>query len=154
MIYNTSETYESFVPIYDAVPETWEEGRKFLVEQLKKISEGVNNREIGFLLQEQLLTGKQLFKLPNTPDEFRSVFRKVVDCSPLIVGVNPPIAHGINFNDRFTLIDLWVAGTDSVAFLASVITDINVTMDATNLNITSPRDYDRALAIIEYCLEV
>ena len=45
-----SQTLESYVPVYDVVPEKWEEARPFLVEQLKKISEGVNTREIGFFL--------------------------------------------------------------------------------------------------------
>ncbi len=32
------QQFDSFVPVYDTVPEQWEDARQFLVEQLKKIS--------------------------------------------------------------------------------------------------------------------
>lgn len=149
----TSQNFESYVPVYDSVPEKWEEARPFLVEQLKKISEGVNAREIGFYLDQELLSGKQFIGTDTTPQQYRDVFRKVIPTGALIVGVNT-IAHGVNFDARFTLIDLWVAGTDRVGLLASVITDDNVTMDATNVVINSPRAYTVGYIFIEYTLEV
>jgi hypothetical protein len=54
-----SQEFESYVPVYDTVPEQWEDARAFLVEQLKKISNAVNVREIGWLLDEELLSGKR-----------------------------------------------------------------------------------------------
>jgi ketosteroid isomerase-like protein len=52
------------------------------------------------------------------------------------------------------LIDLWVAATNSSTFNAVVITDDNVTMNATNIVITSPGNFDRAFCVIEYLLEI
>lgn len=154
----TSQVFESYVPVYDTVPEKWEEAREFLVEHLKKISNAVNVREIGFLLDEELLSGKSFIPgvtIPgNNPSNFRSVLRKVVDVSPLIVGVNAGVPHGITFDANFTLIDLWVAGTNSSTFTARVISGNDVIMDAMNIVITSPQAFDRAFAFIEYIQEL
>lgn len=153
----SSQEFESYVPVYDAVPEKWEEARPFLVEHLKKISNAVNIREIGWLLDEELLSGKQFIpgiNLTGTNQQFRTVLRKVIDVSPLVAGVNPPFLHGIVFDVNFTLIDLWVSGTDSVAFTARRITGNDVIMNATQLLITSPQAFDRAFAFVEYIQEL
>jgi hypothetical protein len=153
----TSQVFESFVPVYDVVPEKWEDAREFLVEQLKKISNAVNIREIGWLLDEELLSGKQFIPALNNDTgemgQARAVFRKVVDVSPLAAGVNPGVAHGITIDANFTLIDLWVGATNSAAFTSQIITDSNVTLDVTDIIITSPGAFDRAFCFIEYILE-
>jgi len=153
----SSQEFESFVPVYDVVPEKWEDCREFLVEHLKKISNAVNAREIGFFLDEELLSGKAFIPgvtLPgNNPGTFRQIFRKVIDVAPLIAGANA-VAHGITFDVNFTLIDCWVAATDSVGFTAIEMVYPEVTLDALNININSPGVYDRAYAVLEYCLEV
>lgn len=151
----SSQDLESYVPVYDTVPEKWEEGRMFLVEHLKKITNALNVREIGWFLDEELLSGKQFIPIPNpgSPKEFRSVFRIVVDVAPLVVGANVK-PHGITVDVNFTLVDLWVAATNSVAFTSEVITDTNVTLDVTNININSPGAFDRAFCVIEYMREI
>ena len=153
----SSQEFESYVPVYDVVPEKWEDARPFLVEVLKKITNGVNAREIGFFLDEELLSGKAFIPgvtvMGNNPGIFRQVFRKVVDVAPLVVGANA-VAHGITIDVNFTLIDCWVAATDSVGFTAIEMVYPEVTLDATNININSPAAYDRAWCVIEYLLEV
>jgi hypothetical protein len=152
-----SQNFESYVPVYDVVPESWEDARQFLVEQLKKISNAVNIREIGWFLDEESLSGKQFIPSSvNTSGEmqqFRSVFRIVVNVGPLVVGPNT-IAHNIVVDVNFTLVDLWVAATNSTTPIAQVITDSNVTIDATNINIISPGVFDRAFCVIEYLQEI
>ena len=154
----SSQEFESFVPVYDTVPEKWEDARTFLVEQLKKISNAVNIRTIGWLLDQELLSGQAFIPgatVPgNNPGLFRQVLRKVVDVSPLVAGLNAGVNHGITFDANFTLIDLWVAGTDSVGFTARDISGNDVIMNATQLVITSPQAFDRAFAFIEYCQEL
>ena len=56
-----NQSFETFVPVYDTVPEKWEDARQFLVEHLKKISNAVNAREICWYLNENVLSGKQFF---------------------------------------------------------------------------------------------
>lgn len=153
----SSQDFESYVPLYDAVPDKWEEAKPFLVEVLRKITNGVNNREIGFFLDEELLSGKSFIPgatLPgNNPGLMRQILRKVIDVSPLIAGANV-FNHGILFDINFTLIDLWICGTNSVTFTARRITGNDVIMNATQLLITSPQAFDRGFAIIEYMQEL
>ena len=155
MTIDSSQIYEALIPVYDAVPEKWEEARPFFVEQLKKIAEGTNNREIGWLLNEQLLTGKQFIPVQTDPLQYRQVFRKVIPfVGGLAIGANS-VAHGIIFDENFTLIDLWVSATNSTTFVATTMSDPdNVDMNVTDVLVTSPGVYDRAYAFIEYTLEI
>lgn len=150
----SSQNLESFLPLYDQIPYEWSEAQQFLVEQMRLIAEAVNARSIGFYLEEQLLSGKQFTGLSTSPQIYRDIFRKVVNVGPLAVGINT-IAHGINFDSNFTLINMWVAATKSTApFKATtIVSEPELYMDATDLKITSSSIYDRAYAIIEYILE-
>lgn len=151
---DTSQLFESYVPVYDAIPEKWEEARAFIVEQQKKHAEGINIRTIGWLLEEQLLTGQQFIPTQFDPIVYREVFRKVITFpSGLSAGANS-VAHGITFDVNFTLIDLWVSATNSTTFKAVTLSDDNVTMDATNVSVNSPGVFNRAYAFMEYCLEI
>ncbi len=155
---NDSTFFDSYLPVYDAIPESWEEAKPFLVEVLKKISNSVNVKEIGFFLDEELLSGKAFIPgatIPgNNPGEYRSVLRKVIDMGALVLGVNS-VPHGITFDENFTLIQLWVSATNSTAFIATTFSNEDtVIMDATNINVTSAGAYDRAFAFVEYIQEL
>lgn len=149
----SDQIFEAYLPVYDSVPEKWEDARVFFTEQLKRISNTVNLREIGWLLDEELLSGKAFIPGTTNNQEYRSVFRKVIDMGAIVVGANT-VPHGINFDSNFTLIDLWVSGTDSVAFSAGTYVAPDVEMDATNIVFTSPTAYDRAFAVCEYIQEL
>jgi hypothetical protein len=154
-----SQNFESYVPVYDAVPDKWEDARPFIVEQLKKISTGVNVRTIGFYLDEELLSGNQF--IPGvaalTPPiqaqpQFRQIFRKVIDFSPMTPGANSR-AHDIVFDANFTLIEIYGAATNTGALTADPITFASPAMDVTNVNVTSAGSYNRAFVVIHYLLE-
>ena len=146
---------DSYLPLYDTVPEKWEEAREFFIENLKKISETTNVREIGFFLDEELLSGKQFIPAATSNQEFRSIFRMVVDCSPLVAGVNT-FAHNITFDVNFTLMQLYAASTNSSTFVAQPIPNgaDTISLDATNVIITTAAAWDRCFAVIEYLLEI
>ena len=157
----SSQEFETYVPVYDTIPEAWEEAQPFLVEQLKKISNGVNAKTIGFLLDEELLSGQAFIPGVNNgtdssggSNQFRSVLRKVIDLGSLSMGLNAGVAHGIVFDANFTLIDLWVAATNSMTFMAQDISGNDVVMNATTIVVTSPAAFDRSFAFIEYCQEL
>jgi len=149
MTSQTSQTFESLLPVYDTVPEDWEQARQFLVENLRKITESTNIKEIGWYLDEELLTGAQF--IPTTPQQYRSIFRKVIDMGPVVAGVNTT-AHNINFDANFTLIKLYVSVTDSTGLTAFTVTD-DALIDATNVQVTLAAGFDKAFAIVEYLLE-
>lgn len=156
-----SQTFESYVPVYDTVPEKWEDARPFLVEQLKKISNGVNIREIGWYLDEELLSGKAYIPSVDqlaageTSQQYRQIFRKVIVFPSLIAGVNTQ-PHGITIDGNFTLIQLFASATDAVAFTGEPVPNGADTLsyDATNIYITTALAYTRGVAVIEYLLEL
>jgi hypothetical protein len=150
---DNSQIDEAYLPIYSYIPEDEGELRDFLVEQFRRISNAVNVREIGFFLNEQVLSGKQFIPGVNNNQAFRSVFRTVVDFSPLSTGTTSK-PHGITINSSFSLIDLWGSGTNASALTGNPINQPNITYDATNINITSAAAYTRCYAVIEYILEL
>lgn len=150
-----STFFDSYLPVYDAIPETWEEGRQFLVERLKEHANAINIRQIGWLLDEELLSGEQLFPGVNSPNDqtFRSVLRKVIDFGPLIVGVNS-MPHGVVVDANFTLIELYASATNAVALTGTPINQPNITYDAVNINITASAAFTRCLAFFSYVQEL
>lgn len=156
-----SQNFESYVPVYDVAPEKWEDGRAFLVEQLKKLATAINVREIGWLLDEELLTGKAFIPGTNnvmdggTSQQFRTVLRKVIVFPGLTVGLNTQ-PHGINVDANFSLIQLFGAATNAVAFTGEPLPNGSDTIsyDATRIIITVAAAYTRAWAIIEYIQEL
>lgn len=147
-----NQYFESYLPVYDSVPEKWDNARQFLVENLKKISNSSNVKEIGYFIDQEVVSGKQFIPGTGQPQEFRDVFRQVYNMSPVVAGANTK-AHGITFDDNFTLVDLWVSCTDSGDKVAATFAYSEVDIDVTNINFNSPRAYDRAFAVIEYLLE-
>lgn len=147
-----NQYFESYLPVYDSVPEKWDDARQFLVENLKKISDSANVKEIGYFIDQEVVSGKQFIQGTEQTQEFRDVFRQVYNMSPVVAGANTK-AHGITFDDNFTLVDLWVSCTDSGDKVAATFAYAEVDIDVTNINFNSPRAYDRAFAVIEYLLE-
>lgn len=154
-----SQVLESFLPVYDTMPQTWQEAQPVLVEQLKKISDAVNIREIGWYLDEELLSGKAFIPGTsvggNNPEEFRQIFRKVIVFGAITTGANSR-AHGIVFDGNFTLIQLWASATQNTGTLRAVTfsNPDTINMDDTNINITSDQAYNLCYAVVEYLLEV
>lgn len=155
-----SQELESYVPVYDTVPEKWEDARPFLVEQLKKISNGVNIREIGWYLDQELLSGKAFIPgaAPagnSSPQQYRQILRVVVDFGALAIGVNTK-AHNVLVNANFSLMQLYAAATNAVAMTGEPIPNgaDTITYDATNIIITVAAAYTRCWAVMEYIQEL
>ena len=150
----SSQEFESYVPVYDAIPEKWEESREFLVEHLKKISNGVNAREIGFYLDQELLSGKAFIpssiNVSGTSQQFRSILRKTFLFGPIVIGANTQ-AHGIVVDANFTLIQIFASGTNVGALTGDNIPDVGY--DVNNIIVTSTKVYDRCVIVLEYIQE-
>lgn len=156
-----SQILESYVPVYDMAPATWEEGRAFLAEQLKKLSNAINIREIGYFLDEELLSGKAFIPgINNLADggssqTFRTILRKVIEFPGLGIGVNTQ-PHGIFIDANFSLIQLFASATNAVALTGEPIPNgaDKISYDATNIIITVAANYTRCWAVIEYIQEL
>ncbi len=169
--FSDNQQLESFVPVYDAIPDQWEEARPFIVEQLKKISNAINIREIGWFLDEELLSGKAFIpgseNLDNlsTSQVFRQVLRKVIDFGALPAAGIKSVPHGITFTDNFTLVQMFADATDPNLLIAVPIpyahptpaNSIALDMDFDNVNITVGIDrsnFTRCFVTIEYLQEL
>lgn len=166
-----NQNLESYVPIYDVVPEKWEDARDFIVEQLKRLAIAVNTREIGFFLDEELLTGKAFIPGLNnasnggTSELFRQVLRKVIDFGPLPNAGTKSVPHGISFTGNFTLVFMGAYATDPIALIALPIpfadpTNVNtiaINMGVTNVSITTASNlsnFTRVFVICEFLQEL
>lgn len=166
------QVLEAFLPVYDAVPEKWEDAQPFLVENLKRISNAVNVREIGWFLDEELLAGKSFIpgatdiRNLSTSQVFRQVLRKVIDFGSLPIAGSKTVPHGISFTDNFTLVQIYAAATDPINLQAIPIPfatptalnqNIYLSMDAVNIEIVTGIDvsrFSRCFVTIEYLQEL
>jgi hypothetical protein len=156
-----SQQLESYVPVYDVAPKEWEEARPFIVEQLKKLATAVNIREIGWYLDQELLSGKAFIPGTNnvldggTSQQFRTILRVVVTFPGLTIGLNQA-RHGVMIDSNFSLIQLYGAATNATAFTGEPIPNgaDTITYDATYINITVAAAYTRAWAVMEYIQEL
>jgi len=170
MTINPSQNFDSYIPIYETVPETWEEGRLFMVEQFRIVSTAINDREIGYFIDQEVISGKKfipgldIIQEGGTSQSFRTILRKVIDFGTLPNSMLKSIPHGIIFDANFTLIQLWASATDPTNFKALPIPfvgaaggSIEIFMDAVNINITttsSRSTFTRCFVFIEYIQEV
>jgi len=168
MTQSVAQQLEAYVPLYDYIPENWESARGALTEFLKRISNAVNIREIGWFLEEELLSGQQFFPgVTSSPinQQFRSVFRKVVNFGALPNAGTKSVPHGITTSASTSLVQLYAAATDPAVPnyipipYASPTLNLNIQMymDATNINITTAIDwstYTRCFVSIHYIKEL
>lgn len=171
MTFSDNTNFESYVPVYTAIPEEWEDARPILVEQMKLISNAVNIREIGWFLDVELLSGKQF--IPSAAQEiktrtnatYRSVLRKIIDFGTLPNAGAKSVAHGITFDNNFTLVQLYGAATAPSApfraiplpFVGVPIDSIELYMDDIDVWIITSSDrtnFTRCFVTIEYMQEI
>lgn len=162
----TSQVFEAYVPVYDVIPEKWDDARIILVEQLKRLANGVNGREISYFLDEELLAGKFFIPGVNNNQAFRSVLRTVVIFGALPNSGTKSVPHNITVDQNFTLTDLWASATKPTVAYASLNIpyasptlnkNIEINLDATNVNITTAIDYSAytvTYVVIEYLQEL
>ena len=166
----SSEEFDSYIPVYDVVPEKWDDARAFFTEHLKKISNAINVREIGWFLDDELLSGKQFIPSLNSSagasasGNFRSVLRKVIDCGTLPNTGTKTVPHGISIDGNFTLIQLYGSSTDPIGLLsfglgnaAAAPNQVQLFLTATDIILVTGSDrtnFTRTYVVIEYLKEI
>lgn len=156
-----SQNLESYVPVYDVAPKTWEEGMPFIVEQLKKLANAVNAREIGFFLDQELLSGKAFIPGVNiatdggSSQQFRTILRKVITFPGLTIGLNTQ-PHGVTVDANFSLIQMFGAATNATTLTGEPLPNgaDTITYDVTNIYVTVAAAYTRAWVVMEYIQEL
>jgi hypothetical protein len=154
-----SQNLESFVPVYDAIPDKWEDGRAFIVEQLKKLANAINVREIGFFLDQELLAGKLFIPGLNqiadggSSQKFRTILRIVVDVGPITAGTIT-VPHNITNDANYEQIDLWACATNSSTLTSTIFGNSDtIRVIGPNIQIISDGTYNRCKAYLEYIQE-
>lgn len=154
-----NQLLESFVPVYDVAPENWEEARPFIVEQFKRMANAINIREIGWFLDEELLSGKAFIPAStsqtdlSTSQVFRTILRKVIVFPGVVAGPNI-LAHNITNDANYEQIALWACATNSTTLTSTVFGNSDtIRVVGPNVIITSDGTYDRCKAYLEYIQE-
>ena len=172
-----SDLLNTYIPVYDLIPEKWEEARVFLVETLRVMSNGINDRDVGLYLDLEQLNGQQFIPGTVHPQEFRSIFRKVIDLSGLpdfgsVAPNSDPknVAHSITTNANTIITRLYGVATDPGASaitlaiplpyvdMTGAAANIDLSMDATNIIIkgdgaTDYSAFTTAYVVVEYVQE-
>lgn len=135
-----------------------------LIQQLelifKRISNTVNTKTGGLYQTLETAAFDQLFT-PGNPQQFRSVYRKVVDFGALPNAGLKQVAHGIAFDTNFRLVRSYASATDPVGlnyihlpFSSPTLNEnIKLLVDGTNVNVTTAINYTAyttCYVIIEY----
>ena len=168
-----SDANDVFLTVYESIPDEWTDAQQFITEQLREITTGVNERDIGLYYEDTTPNGQKwqpgdtALTSTETPAEPRTVFRKVVDLGTLndFSTTTPQnVAHGITTSANTCITRLYgaasrpgassltlgiplpfldVAGSDSVA----------LSIDATNIILDGTTDmsaYTCAWAVVEW----
>lgn len=170
---NDSQVYESYLPVYDAVPQKWEEARPFIVEQLKRVAQAINIREIGWFLDEELISGKQFIPSSSSysssssnSQQYRTILRKVIDFGALPNTATKSVPHGIVVDSNFTLMQIYGAATDSTGMLsiplpfvsaASPARPIQLFMTSSDVVVITTENnsnYTRSFIVLEFIQEL
>lgn len=158
----SNREFNQQIPLYNSLPEQWEEAHKALVDKLQLMGNAINNRETVWVVEEETLTGK-LF-IEGASGEFRNIFRKAINIGTLPNNTTLSVAHGITIDANFTLLQVYGGGSDPVGlnsiplpFVSSAGAAIEVNIDANNINIVTTGNYSAytsSYVIVEYIREV
>lgn len=159
-----SQDFNQQIPVFDALPDSWEESKVALVERLRKMTNAINIRPVGWYLDTETITGKRY--IPSSGSvEYREISRFTKELGALPNATTKNVAHGLsNVNSNFLLTAMWgAASSDSplsfipVPHISVSGGGVEISMDATNFIIKTTSDYsnyNNSVIIIEYTYKV
>ena len=150
----------AYIPADIIIPESWEEAKLILTDQILSIVDAINAREISHYNTTELINGQLWFK-ENDPQDFRGVYRKVFDFEALPNNTTKSVAHGITIDANTVVTRIYGTATDpNTSFIPLPYVDmsggsnhIQLDMDGTNVNITTDTDYtgyEITYVVVEY----
>jgi hypothetical protein len=137
--------FDRFLPILDLL--------------YKRIANSVNTKEGGLYSKTEVAAFMQYFT--SNPNEFRPVYRKVIDFGALPNAGIKQVAHGLTVTNTFRWVRIYGAATDPVALTGisldrsspTLNENIKVDVDATNVTITTAINYSAytsSQVVLEY----
>lgn len=150
-----------FIPTTMMIPDDNEEMRVRLYQYLNTIALATNAKDTGYYTLEEFLCGQTFFPNPTIlPGEAnylikRGAYRKVVDFGALPNTATKSVAHGITIFNTFSFTRIYATATNPVglSFFPIPGNGCNITVDATNVNITTTANmtaYTRCIVVLEY----
>lgn len=123
-----------------------------LYQSVSDIQRTVNLKESGYKLTTEFNTGKNLFNVNNDFNNLRPIYNVEVDFGALPNAATKSVAHGIaNIDANFKLVSIFAGATKptmpfsyipvTYASASATANNIEINMDATNVNITTAIDY-------------
>lgn len=126
----------------------------------KRIANAVNTKEGALYVPQEVATFQSYFTAGN-PQVFRNVYRKTIDFGALPNAGLKSVPHGITFTSACSSTRIYGSATDPVNLIyiplpfssPTLNQNIKLTVDATNVNITTAIDYSaftRCTIVIEF----
>lgn len=119
-----------------------------LYQNINNISSALNIKDSAYYSQQEFINGQLFFPNPSFPSsatqsqQYRQVFRKVINFGALPNAGVKSVAHGITVNSRFSFTRIYATATNSTqtSFIpipfASPVLNENIKLEVTNTNIT------------------
>lgn len=137
--------FDRFLPILDLL--------------YKRIANSVNTKEGGLYSKTEVAAFMQYYT--SNPNEFRPVYRKVIDFGALPNAGVKQVAHGLAVTNTYRWVRIYGAATDPVALTGisldrsspTLNENIKVDVDATNVTITTAINYSAytsSQVVLEY----
>ncbi len=163
MSFDTSQT--TFLPVFDAIPDDWDDAKGMLTEQLRQMVETINLKESGYFLDREILMAGNLFA--STNNSTRGMYRKVVNFGSLPNNTTKTVPHGITLDSSFNLTNLYLSATNqsatgaqpfdfSVQNYAIGTADFKLYLTETNIVVITTSNYSaftKSIVVIEYVKE-
>lgn len=163
--------YNNFIPQSYIFPE--EDPQEYdvkLRQILSNMATAVNTKDSGLYTDEEVITGQQFLPTYSTTtasnQNYRDVFRKVIDIGALPNAGTKNVAHNITTTQNYSIVKIYGAATDpGVSTITSAIPipyvnvgtpadGVQLSMNATNISITTTTanytGYTRCFVIVEY----
>ena len=123
-----------------------------------------NNKTTGFYFTQPFNTGQNLFDVNNNFNLIRPMFRIVVDFGALPAAGTKSVAHGIpNVTSTFSFVKIYGSATNPLTITGipipyssatAIASNLELTVDATNVNITTGGTdysaYTKTYVVLEY----
>ncbi len=155
-----SQDFNQQIPVFDALPDSWEESKVALVERLRNMTNAINIRPVGWYVDTEIVTGKKY--IPSSGNVvYREISRFTKELGALPNATTKNVAHGLsNVNSNFLLTAMWgSASSNSPLSFVSLphvsVSDagVEISMDATNFVIKTTSDYsnyNNSVITVEY----
>lgn len=133
-----------------------------LYQNLNLMAIALNTKDTGLYYPMEFVCGQQYFpSATNQLNSPRQVFRKIIDFGALPNTATKSVAHGVTINANTSITRIYgAATTPSTSFIplpfaspTALIDNIQLDMDATNINVTTGKDqtaYTTCYIIIEF----